>query len=61
MIFFQDIKVEKKLNKDISKKEIKKIYLLTLKFLKKKKILLLDAEQDLDNLQKHIYKKLKKS
>ena len=60
LIFFQDIKFEKKINKNISKKEIKKIYLLTLEFLKKKKILLLDAKQGLDYLQKNIYKKLLK-
>ena len=35
------------------------IYLLTLNFLKQKKILLLNSEQGIDNLQKNIYKKLK--
>ena len=58
LIFFQNIKVEKKINKNISKKEVKKIYILTLEFLKKKKILLLNAENGLDYLQKNIYKKL---
>ena len=59
LIHFQNIRIKKKIAKNIDKNEIIMIYLLTLKFLKQKKILLLNSKQGLDNLQKNIYKKLK--
>lgn len=59
LIHFRNIRIKKKIAKNIDKNEIIMIYLLTLKFLKQKKILLLNSEQGVDNLQKNIYKKLK--
>ena len=59
LIHFRNIRIKKKIAKNIDKNEIIMIYLLTLNFLKQKKILLLNSEQGIDNLQKNIYKKLK--
>ena len=59
LIHFRNIRIKKKIAKNIDKNEIIMIYLLTLNFLKQKKILLLNSEQGVDNLQKNIYKKLK--
>ena len=59
LIHFRNIRIKKKTAKNIDKNEIIMIYLLTLNFLKQKKILLLNSEQGVDNLQKNIYKKLK--
>jgi adenylate kinase family enzyme len=60
LIYIKDIKIEKKINKNIDKNEIKTIYSLTLKFLKQKKILLLNSKQGIYYLQKNILKKIKK-
>ena len=60
LIFFNKIQYKKKINVNISKKEIKVIYLLTLNYLKKKKILLLNSEQNMDIIYKRINHKILK-